>query len=192
MAADETATKRFRGETRSTLSCYALRLKPGQEIRECLLNYVKDNNLEAPFVLSCVGSVTQATLRLADASRDTPHEVNQILCICGAITRQGPFFSSRKPIHTIQYCSNQAMIQWLQDCAGGVKLEEKESNLGWQTIPQRRKAREKITQPKHHFFGIGLTEKSGFYFLIRHSWYFLRVEIETRPLTYQYLPSKQW
>ena len=92
MAADETATKRFRGETRSTLSCYALRLKPGQEIRECLLNYVKDNNLEAPFVLSCVGSVTQATLRLADASRDTPHEVNQILCICGAITRHRALF----------------------------------------------------------------------------------------------------
>lgn len=73
--ADESKNKRFRNEPRSTLSCYSLRLKPGQEVRECLLKYVKDKKLEAPFVLSCVGSVTHATLRLADASRDTPNEV---------------------------------------------------------------------------------------------------------------------
>ena len=80
----ESKSKRFRGEPCSTLSCFALRLKPGQEIRECLINYAKDNNLEAPFVLSCVGSVTNATLRLANASRDTPQEVRQyrlIYCI---------------------------------------------------------------------------------------------------------------
>jgi len=100
MAADETATKRFRGETRSTLSCYALRLKPGQEIRECLLNYVKDNNLEAPFVLSCVGSVTQATLRLADASRDTPHEIievtgrHEIVSFVGTLAGEGHLHAS--------------------------------------------------------------------------------------------------
>lgn len=73
--ADGSKTKRFRNEPRSTLSCYALRLEPGQELRECLLKYVRDKKLAAPFVLSCVGSVTQATLRLADAARDTPNEV---------------------------------------------------------------------------------------------------------------------
>lgn len=73
--ADESKNKRFRNEPRSTLSCYALRLKPGQEVRECLLKYVRDKKLEAPFVLSCVGSVTQVTLRLANASKDTPNEV---------------------------------------------------------------------------------------------------------------------
>ena len=76
--ADESKNKRFRNEPRSTLSCYALRLKPGQEVRECLLKYVRDKKLEAPFVLSCVGSVTQATLRLANAARDTPSEVRNI------------------------------------------------------------------------------------------------------------------
>ena len=73
--AEESKAKRFRNEPRSTLSCYALRLEPGQEVRECLLKYVRDKKLAAPFVLSCVGSVTQATLRLADAARDTPNEV---------------------------------------------------------------------------------------------------------------------
>ena len=75
--ADEGKNKRFRNEPRSTLSCYALRLKPGQEVRECLLKYVMDKKLKAPFVLSCVGSVTQATLRLANAAKDTPNEVRK-------------------------------------------------------------------------------------------------------------------
>ena len=68
--------KRFRDKPHSSLSCFAMRLKPGQEIRECLLSYVKENNLKAPFVLSCVGSVTSATLRLANVSKDTPNEVS--------------------------------------------------------------------------------------------------------------------
>ena len=44
-------------------------------MRQCLLQYVKDNKLKAPFVLSCVGSVTQATLRLANASKESVGEV---------------------------------------------------------------------------------------------------------------------
>ncbi|XP_068681581.1 bifunctional protein GlmU-like isoform X1 [Montipora capricornis] len=64
--------------TPSALSCYALRLKPGQEIKECLLAFVKNENLKAPFVLSCVGSVSQATLRLANAVKDNTNEVIQV------------------------------------------------------------------------------------------------------------------
>ena len=76
MAEGSIPNKRFRDKPHSSLSCFAMRLKPGQEIRECLLSYVKENNLKAPFVLSCVGSVTSATLRLADVSKDTPNEVS--------------------------------------------------------------------------------------------------------------------
>ena len=66
--------------TPSALSCYALRLKPGQEIKECLLAFVKNENMKAPFVLSCVGSVSQATLRLANAVKDNTNEVRQHHC----------------------------------------------------------------------------------------------------------------
>lgn len=76
MAEGGIPNKRFRNKPHSSLSCFAMRLKPGQEIRECLLSYVKENNLKAPFVLSCVGSVTSATLRLANVSKDTPNEVS--------------------------------------------------------------------------------------------------------------------
>ncbi|KAJ7357434.1 hypothetical protein OS493_024947 [Desmophyllum pertusum] len=100
MADELNKNKRFRSEPRSTLSCYALRLKPGQEIRECLLNYAKAKNLEAPFVLSCVGSVTQATLRLANASRDTPNEIievegrHEIVSLVGTLADEGHLHAS--------------------------------------------------------------------------------------------------
>ena len=99
--ADESKTKRFRNEPRSTLSCYALRLQPGQEVRECLLKYVREKKLTAPFVLSCVGSVTQATLRLANAARDTPNEVRTKKSVnaftCHAWKTPGTSVSSLSP-----------------------------------------------------------------------------------------------
>ncbi|ESP02859.1 hypothetical protein LOTGIDRAFT_110886 [Lottia gigantea] len=47
--------------------CYPLRLQPEQEIRTCLLEHIKTHHLKAAFILTCVGSVTQATIRLANA-----------------------------------------------------------------------------------------------------------------------------
>ena len=45
------------------LAAYPIRLKPGQEMKSALMDFVKDNNLRAPFILTCCGSVTKATLR---------------------------------------------------------------------------------------------------------------------------------
>ena len=46
-----------------------MRFTPGQELRQSLQDLVRSQNLKAAFVLTCVGSVTKATLRLADSSR---------------------------------------------------------------------------------------------------------------------------
>lgn len=63
----------------SALICHALRLKPGEELKSNLLQYVKNHKLRAAFIMSCVGSVRKATLRLADSvsvmKLDTNHEI---------------------------------------------------------------------------------------------------------------------
>ncbi|KAI0227630.1 hypothetical protein LSAT2_021895 [Lamellibrachia satsuma] len=51
--------------TPSSLTCYALRLKPGQEIRSSLVQFAKEKKLKSAFVLTCCGSVQRATLRMA-------------------------------------------------------------------------------------------------------------------------------
>ena len=45
-----------------------MRFTPGQELQQSLQDLVRSQNLKAAFVLTCVGSVTKATLRLADSS----------------------------------------------------------------------------------------------------------------------------
>ena len=60
---------------KSGLTCYALRLKPGEELYSSLLTFKKENNLQAAFVMTCCGSLTKATLRLAGFSATNPNNV---------------------------------------------------------------------------------------------------------------------
>ena len=45
------------------LATYPFRLKPAQELKSAIMKFVKDKALKAPFILTCCGSVTKATLR---------------------------------------------------------------------------------------------------------------------------------
>lgn len=62
----------------SPLTVYALRLGPGEEILTSLIKFVEDKKLKAPFIITCVGSVTQATLRLANATVSNTNEIIQL------------------------------------------------------------------------------------------------------------------
>lgn len=62
----------------STLKCYAFRLGPGDEIKDCLLEFVRRQGLKAAFVLTCVGSVEKAKIRLANA---TATNTNNVCCM---------------------------------------------------------------------------------------------------------------
>ena len=52
----------------SSLKVYAVRFGPGVELKSSLMKYVAEKNLKSAFVLTCVGSVTKATLRFAEKS----------------------------------------------------------------------------------------------------------------------------
>ncbi|XP_043913037.1 bifunctional protein GlmU-like isoform X1 [Protopterus annectens] len=62
----------------SPLTVYALRLGPGEEILTSLIKFVEDKKLKAPFIITCVGSVTRATLRLANATASNTNEIIQL------------------------------------------------------------------------------------------------------------------
>jgi len=63
----------------SRLTVHALRLTPGEELYTALMRYAADRKLRAPFVMSCCGSVTKATLRLAAYSASSPNNVRRDL-----------------------------------------------------------------------------------------------------------------
>ena len=52
---------------KSPLQCYAFRLHPGQDLYKEIENFVKDNNIKAGFIMTCVGSLQEINIRLANA-----------------------------------------------------------------------------------------------------------------------------
>ncbi|MEQ2203563.1 hypothetical protein XENOCAPTIV_000793, partial [Xenoophorus captivus] len=51
-----------------------------QELFGCLQTFVEERRLRAPFIITCVGSVTKATLRLANATATNTNEVRDRNC----------------------------------------------------------------------------------------------------------------
>ncbi|XP_023250080.1 uncharacterized protein LOC111645215 [Seriola lalandi dorsalis] len=59
----------------SALQVHAVRFGPGQELLGSLQVFVEERRLRAPFIITCVGSLTKATLRLANATATNTNEV---------------------------------------------------------------------------------------------------------------------
>ena len=74
----------------STTRAYALRLKPGDDLRDALLAYVTQHHLKAGAVLTCVGSLTVATLRLANQEGPTEYRGHfEIVSLVGTLSATG-------------------------------------------------------------------------------------------------------
>jgi len=49
------------------MKIHVFRLRPGQNFREEIDKYVRENNIRAGIILTCVGNLTKAILRMANA-----------------------------------------------------------------------------------------------------------------------------
>ena len=48
------------------MKIFALRLHPQQDLKQELIKFTQQNNIQAGFILTCVDSLTRATLRMVD------------------------------------------------------------------------------------------------------------------------------
>ncbi|MBD3882575.1 DNA-binding protein [Phormidium tenue FACHB-886] len=72
------------------MDAIALRLKPQQDLRVELEAFVQKQSIEAGYVITCVGSLTKAVLRLADQSAATQYEGKfEIVSLTGILSTQG-------------------------------------------------------------------------------------------------------
>ena len=68
----------------------ALRLKPGQDLKRALSETVAQEDARAGVVLTCVGSLSRATLRLADRDGESVFEGPfEILALSGTLSPDG-------------------------------------------------------------------------------------------------------
>lgn len=70
---------------------FALRLPPGADLKQELVRVTTDQQLQAGFVLTCVGSLRLAALRLADQPDATLYEGKfEIVSLVGTLCPDGP------------------------------------------------------------------------------------------------------
>jgi predicted DNA-binding protein with PD1-like motif len=74
----------------SSLKAYALRLRPGEDLRQQLLAFVASHHIEAGVVLTCVGSLTDVSLRLANQEAATHYHGHfEIVSLVGTFSASG-------------------------------------------------------------------------------------------------------
>jgi hypothetical protein len=72
------------------MKIFALRLKPNQDLKESLKNFVISNNIEAGFILTTVGSLKQATLRFANQNDSKVlQDKFEIVSLVGTLSTHG-------------------------------------------------------------------------------------------------------
>jgi predicted DNA-binding protein with PD1-like motif len=72
------------------MKIFALRLKPNQDLKESLKNFVISNNIEAGFILTTVGSLKQATLRFANQNDSKVlYDKFEIVSLVGTLSTHG-------------------------------------------------------------------------------------------------------
>jgi len=72
------------------MKTYTFRLKPAQDLFNSIEAFVADKKIEAGCVLSCVGSLTHATLRLANRDHYNEFESHfEIVSITGTVSTNG-------------------------------------------------------------------------------------------------------
>ena len=72
------------------MKAYTFRLKPAQDLFDSIEEFVKQNNIQAGCVLSSVGSLTHATLRLANRSHYNEYDGHfEIVSMTGTVSTHG-------------------------------------------------------------------------------------------------------
>ena len=73
------------------METYALRLRPNQDLRHELETFAAAHDLRAAFILTCVGSLRHAALRLANKPDTTHYEDKfEIVSLVGTLSKDGP------------------------------------------------------------------------------------------------------
>ena len=74
----------------SPLHAYALRLPPGTDLREALVAFAATHHIEAGTMLTCVGSLTDVSLRLANQEGATHYHGHfEIVSLVGTLSASG-------------------------------------------------------------------------------------------------------
>lgn len=129
---------------------YVLRLKPGQDLRLELERFAKAKNIQAGFIVTCVGSLQKAALRLADKSDSTRYDGKfEIVSLVGTLSPDGPHLhisisdGDGKTLggHLVAGCEIYTTAEIVIGDAVGLKMtREPDAQSGYQELKVHKKS----------------------------------------------------
>ncbi len=132
----------------------ALRLKPGQDLRQQIEVFVKEKHIHAGFVLTTVGSLRQAAIRLADQSSPTQFDGKfEIVSLVGTLGPDGVHLhisisdTNGKTIggHLVEGCVIYTTAEIvIGEARGLIFSREKDAETGYQELRIRKAKRSRI------------------------------------------------
>jgi predicted DNA-binding protein with PD1-like motif len=136
------------------LRILALRLKPGQDLRQQLELFVKEQRIKAGFLITTVGSLRQASMRLADQPAATDFTGKfEIVSLVGTLGQDGVHLhisisdSAGKTIggHLVEGCLIYTTAEIVIGEAQGLSFSrELDAETGYQELRIRKKSRRRL------------------------------------------------
>ncbi len=72
------------------MKIFVLRLRLGQDLKKELVRFTKENNIQSGFIITCVGSLSRATLRMANENLVKNFEKKfEITSLVGTLSQDG-------------------------------------------------------------------------------------------------------
>ena len=128
---------------------YAFRLKPGQDLRQEIENFVKDKNINAGWVATCVGSLTNYNIRFANQPNGSTGSGHfEIVSLVGTLSTSGSHIhisvsdSTGKTIggHLLQGCTVYTTAEIvLQSSTKFIFKREKDGSTPWEELKVEEK-----------------------------------------------------
>lgn len=136
------------------LRTYALRLRPGQDLRQELEKFTKERKLQAGLIVTAVGSLTKAALRLADQSETTQFEGKfEIVSLVGTLSPDGPHLhvslsdKTGRTIggHLVEGCTVYTTVELVVGEIEGVRFtREQDAESGYKELRVTRRASRRL------------------------------------------------
>lgn len=74
----------------SSIQAITIRLKPGEDLKASLETFVRNGKIKAACILSCVGSLTEASIRFANKTETTKlNGKHEIVSLTGTLAESG-------------------------------------------------------------------------------------------------------
>jgi len=128
---------------------HALRLTPGQDLKAALQAFVSNNNIQAGWLVTCVGSLTGYHIRFANQSEGTKGSGHfEIVSLSGTLSANGSHIHISISDHTGKTIGGHLldgnMIYTtaeivLQESAEFVFTREKDGTTSWDELQIREK-----------------------------------------------------